>query len=49
MLTESIQSNDDTMFDLRSIYGAWDDTRDSDEIIKQIRDSRVDNRDAEEL
>ncbi|MCK9452305.1 MAG: hypothetical protein M0Q90_11495 [Bacteroidales bacterium] len=29
-------------FDLRSFYGAWNGSRDSDAIIKEIRDSRVD-------
>jgi len=36
-LTESIETNEDKPFDLKSIYGAWDDSRDSDEIINQIR------------
>jgi hypothetical protein len=34
-LTESIETNEDKPFDLMSIYGAWDDSRDSDEIITQ--------------
>jgi len=40
-LTESIETNEDKPFVLNSIYGAWDDSRDSDEIINQIRASRV--------
>jgi hypothetical protein len=40
-LTESIEINEDKPFDLKSIYGAWDDSRDSDEIINQIRESRI--------
>ncbi len=28
-------------FDLESLFGAWEDSRDSDEIIKEIRESRV--------
>jgi len=38
-LTESIETNEDKPFDLKCIYGAWDDSRDSDEIINQIRRS----------
>lgn len=48
-LTESLEVNDKSSFDLKSIFGAWEDTKDSDEIIKQIRTSRVDNRDIEEF
>jgi hypothetical protein len=43
-LTESIEIKEELRFDLRSLFGAWEDSRDSDEIIKEIRDSRVDNR-----
>lgn len=48
-LMESIETKDDISFDLKSIYGAWEDSKDSDEIIKEIRDSRVNNRDIESL
>lgn len=41
-LTESIESEEDKSFDLRSLHGAWEDSRTSDEINKEIRDSRVD-------
>jgi len=41
-LTESIEINEDKEFDLRSLHGAWEDSRDSDEIIKDIMDSRID-------
>lgn len=40
-LTESIEEKGKSSIDLRSLYGAWEDTRSSDEIIKEIRDSRV--------
>ena len=40
-LTESIETKDDSNFDLKNLFGAWEDTRDADEIIKEIRDSRV--------
>jgi len=33
--------------DLESLFGAWEDTRDADEIIKEIRNSRVNNREIE--
>jgi len=41
-LTESIDVKEDKGFDLRSLYGAWDDPKDSDEIIKEIEESRND-------
>jgi len=43
-LTESIEVKDKTKFNLRSLFGAWKDSKDSDKIIKEIRDSRVDNK-----
>ena len=43
-LSESINVKDKGKFNLRSLYGAWEDQRDSDEIIKEIRESRIDNR-----
>jgi len=41
-LTESIETKEYKKFDLHSLYGAWEDSRDSDQIIKEIRDSRID-------
>ena len=41
-LTESIELNEDKNSKLDSLYGAWEDSRSSDDIIKEIRDSRVD-------
>jgi len=46
-LTESLETKEDTSFDLRSVYGTWEDSRDSDEIIREIRKSRVNNREIE--
>jgi hypothetical protein len=46
-LTESIETKDEPLFDLNSIFGAWEDSIDSDEIIKSIKDSRVNNREIE--
>lgn len=43
-LTESIETKKESKFNLREIYGAWEDSRDSDEIIKEIRGSRINYR-----
>ena len=40
-LTESIEVKEKKQFDLKSLYGAWEDSRTSDEIINDIRNSRV--------
>ncbi len=40
-LTESLISNKEDKFDLKSLYGAWEDDRTSDEIIRDIRSLRV--------
>lgn len=39
-LTESLEF-DKKKSSLSSLFGAWEDSRDSDEIIQDIRDSRV--------
>ncbi len=36
-LTESIKRTDNKNFDLSSLYGAWEDSKDSDEIITEIK------------
>jgi hypothetical protein len=36
-LTESIEVKENKKFYLRSLFGAWDDSKDSDEIIKESR------------
>lgn len=41
-LAKSIETKPKKEFDLKSIFGAWEDSRDSDEIISKIRSSRVD-------
>jgi len=46
-LTESIEIKNEISLDLNSIYGAWEDSRDSDEIIKSIKESRFNNRQIE--
>ena len=43
-LTESIDTNEVDKIDLKDLYGAWEDDRDADEIIKEIRDSRIDSK-----
>ncbi|MBP8851044.1 MAG: hypothetical protein KBG80_10875 [Breznakibacter sp.] len=48
-LTESIETSEDAKFDLKQIYGAWEDDKDSDEIIKEIRNSRVDSKNRAEF
>lgn len=40
-LTKSIGNEPKKEFDLKSIYGAWEDGRTSDEIISEITNSRV--------
>ncbi len=43
-LTESMEDNTNKDFDLWSLYGAWEDARSSDEIIKEIKESRIDKK-----
>lgn len=40
-LTKSIEGSSVEKFDIKSIFGAWQDERTSDEIIKEIKSSRV--------
>ncbi len=44
-LTESIEEKETKTVSLKDLSGAWEDSRDSDEIIKEIRNSRVDKQD----
>jgi hypothetical protein len=48
-LTDSIKESEDEKKDndFFSLFGSWSDERDSDAIIKDIRDSRINNRDIE--
>lgn len=43
-LTESIEVEEENNFNLKGLYGAWKDSRTSDEIINDIRKSRVEKR-----
>lgn len=40
-LTKSIETKSNKAFDIESVYGTWDDHRTSDEIINEIKSSRV--------
>lgn len=43
-LTESIEVKEKKHFDLTSLHGAWEDSRNSDEIISDIKNSRVEKK-----
>jgi len=44
-LTESIEEKEKLNVRLKDLSGAWEDSLDSDEIIKEIRNSRVNKQD----
>ncbi len=48
-LTESIETENKENTDLNLLYGAWTDNRDSYEIIREIRDSRIEKQNNAEL
>ncbi len=48
-LTESIEVKRKKDYDLKSLYGAWEDSRTSDEIINDIKNSRVEKTNSIEL
>ncbi|WP_154859595.1 hypothetical protein [Cyclobacterium xiamenense] len=48
-LTESIEEKGKSDVSLKDLSGEWEDSRDSDEIIKEIRNSRVNKQDDIEL
>ncbi len=48
-LTESIDVKKSEKFDLKKLFGTWEDTRTSDEIIMDIKNSRVDKNDSIDL
>ena len=48
-LTKSIEDKKEVKIRLKDLSGAWEDARDSDEIINEIRNSRVDKQDNIEL
>ena len=48
-LTKSIETKSNKTFDIKSVFGAWDDDRTSDEIIKEIKSSRVEKKNTASL
>lgn len=48
-LTESIETKPERGFDPKSFFGAWVDNRTSDEIIEDIKKSRVEKSNTESL
>jgi hypothetical protein len=44
-LKESIKEKKETSVSLSDLSGAWEDSRDSDEIIRDIRNSRIEKKD----
>jgi hypothetical protein len=48
-LTASIDSQINDKYDFSSCFGAWDDSRSADEIIRELRTDRVNNREIEEF
>ncbi|WP_372948253.1 hypothetical protein [Mariniphaga sp.] len=44
-LKKSMETKEEADIDLLSLYGAWEDSRSSDEIINDIRKSRVEKND----
>lgn len=43
-LKQSMENKEKPVIRLRNLSGAWEDSRDSDEIIKEIKDSRVEKK-----
>ena len=43
-LKESIETKSDKKFEIESIFGAWEDNKTSDEIISEIKSSRVEKK-----
>ena len=48
-LTQSIDTMEKENRDFSSCFGAWEDNRTADEIIKDLRADRVDNREIEDF
>lgn len=44
-LTKSLNEEVQPKVDLQSLYGAWEDSRSSDEIIREIKEARKSKRD----
>ncbi|QTE21706.1 hypothetical protein [Polaribacter cellanae] len=48
-LTKSIEIKSKKEFDVKSIFGAWEDERTSDEIIGEIKSSRIEKQNTASL
>lgn len=48
-LTETLDVEKSNSGDISSLFGTWEDDRNSDEIIREIRESRIENRDIEKF
>ena len=48
-LNESIEKDIDSTVQIDSLFGAWEDKRSANEIIKEVKDSRLDKTDNLEL
>tara|TARA_R110000868_G_scaffold173829_2_gene410246 strand:+ start:35936 stop:36178 length:243 start_codon:yes stop_codon:yes gene_type:complete len=48
-LTKSIETKSKKKFDIKSVFGTWEDERTSDEIIRDIKSSRVEKRNTASL
>lgn len=48
-LTKSLETKSKKAFDIKSVFGAWEDDRTSDEIINEIKSSRVEKRNTASL
>jgi len=48
-LTKSLEIKSKKEFDIKSVFGAWEDDRTSDEIISEIKSSRVEKRNTPSL
>ncbi len=49
-LTESIETEKtDSNSSIKEMFGAWQDSKDTDEIIRDIRNSRIDNKNIAEF
>ncbi len=44
-LEESIRNPNEKTAGIDHLYGAWEDSKSSDEIIREIKDSRIDKKD----
>lgn len=48
-LNETIEAEKPEPPDIASLFGAWEDERSSDEIIKEIRESRIENQNVQKF